>query len=365
MEEKEKWNKVPPPLAFAACMQQVIGQLKAEKKFPAMRTHVSAMNSFMEFMKAGKEEDAGDISPRGPDTEDIPFPDVFTPGRLKSYQKWLLQRGASWDTVSTYMRRLKVTYNRILPPGSDGHDFKLFADVYTKVEPKTKRALKEAHINVLANTGMDTLPGELRPVLAYFLLMFLFRGMPFIDLAYLRKRDLRDGVITYCRHKTGRQLIVRIPKEAVPLFEQCKDRNPLSPYLFPILDGRIRDEWELYQYYQKALRGFNRRLAVVAGLLLPGVKLSSYTPRHTWATLAFHMGIKTGVIRQALGHSSIRVTETYLKPFEDEKVDQANDLLISVVTEVRQTVNGTPANAAAIPIKGYMAANIPTTTGLL
>ena len=38
-----------------------------------------------------------------------------------------------------------------------------------------------------------------------------------------------------------------------------------------------------------------------------------------------------GIICQALGHSSIRVTETYLKPFENEKVDKANRKLISTV----------------------------------
>lgn len=58
----------------------------------------------------------------------------------------------------------------------------------------------------------------------------------------------------------------------------------------------------------------------------------TYTPRHTWATLAFHAGVNIGIICKALGHSSIKVTETYLKPFENEKVDIANDeLIISVV----------------------------------
>ncbi len=58
----------------------------------------------------------------------------------------------------------------------------------------------------------------------------------------------------------------------------------------------------------------------------------TYTARHTWATLAFHAGVNIGIISKALGHSSIKVTETYLKPFENEKVDIANDeLIISVV----------------------------------
>ena len=44
--------------------------------------------------------------------------------------------------------------------------------------------------------------------------MFLFRGMPFIDLAHLRKQDVIGNYIIYSRHKTGRQMTVRIPQEA-------------------------------------------------------------------------------------------------------------------------------------------------------
>lgn len=56
-----------------------------------------------------------------------------------------------------------------------------------------------------------------------------------------------------------------------------------------------------------------------------------YISYHTWATLAFHAGMSIGIISKALGHFSIKVTETYLKPFENEKVDAANEeLIISV-----------------------------------
>ena len=95
---------------------------------------------------------------------------------------------------------------------------------------------------------------------------------------------------------------------------------------------KIKKDKELYMNYLRVLRNFNLKLEKIATLLLPDVKLSSYTPRHTWATLAFHAGVNIGIICKALGHSSIKVTETYLKPFENEKVDTANDeLIISVV----------------------------------
>ena len=78
--------------------------------------------------------------------------------------------------------------------------------------------------------------------LAYFLLMFLFRGMPFIDLAHLRKQDVKGKYIVYSRHKTGRQITVRIPKEAMKLIEKFKNMNYDSIYLFPILDKKKRSK---------------------------------------------------------------------------------------------------------------------------
>ena len=65
----------------------------------------------------------------------------------------------------------------------------------------------------------------------------------------------------------------------------------------------------------------------------------TYAARHTWATLAFYSGIPIGIISKALGHSSIKVTETYLKPFENEKVDAANDeLIMSVVKRSKEKI---------------------------
>jgi len=155
--------------------------------------------------------------------------------------------------------------------------------------------------------------------------------MPFIDLAHLRKRDVQGNVIVYCRHKTGRQMTVRIPKEAVPLMKKFADKRPNFIYLFPILDSSLGNGAVLHRCYLDALRSFNGRLMKVASVLLPGVKLSSYTARHTWATLSYHLGTPVGIISEALGHSSVRVTETYLKPFAGERIDRANYKLITSV----------------------------------
>ena len=60
-------------------------------------------------------------------------------------------------------------------------------------------------------------------------------------------------------------------------------------------------------------------------------KLSSYTARHTWATTAYYCEVHPGIISEAMGHSSITVTETYLKPFRNRKIDEANMRIVDFV----------------------------------
>ena len=59
-----------------------------------------------------------------------------------------------------------------------------------------------------------------------------------------------------------------------------------------------------------------------------------YISRHTWATMAYYCEIHPGVISEAMGHSSITVTETYLKPFKNKKIDEAN---VTVISSLRKT----------------------------
>ena len=307
-------------------IKSVFEWLTADKKRPAVHTYNATLNSFTKFFG-------------GQGTEEMLVPDVFTAGKLKEYEAWLRSRNASWNTVSTYMRVLKAVYNRLVEAKRLTYDARLFDSVYTKVEAQSKRSLTEEQMNTLLHTDFEKLPEDVQNVLAYFLLMFLFRGMPFIDMAYLRKQDLKEHCITYCRHKTGKKMVVRIPHEATALFEKCRNKKTDSGYLFPILDETTENDKKLYKNYRQALRTFNRKLAKMAALLLPGTNISSYTARHTWATLAFYSGIPIGIISKALGHSSIKVTETYLKPFENEKVDAANDeLIMSVVKRSKEKI---------------------------
>ena len=309
---------------------EVIGMLKREGKFPAMHVYACTLRSYEKFC-------AEERHPKNA-TASLSMQEIFTPERLKEYEDWLAGQQSSPNTISTYMRTLQAVYNRWMSPGIEGYNPVLFKDVYTKVESRTKRALTAEQMEQLRNTDFSVLTLRQQQVLTYFLLMFMLRGMPFIDLAHLRKSDLRNRRITYRRHKTGKLMVVDVPPDAMRLLQKYRDKTD-SEYLFPLLHGGLFME-EHHHRYQETLRHFNRELARLMKQLLPGVSVSSYTARHTWATLAYHSCVPVGLISQSLGHSSIRVTMTYLKPFDAEVIDRINRQVISLVKKSKKKKDG-------------------------
>jgi len=208
---------------------------------------------------------------------------------------------------------------------------RLFKHVYTGTRADKKRALDVKDMSCVFQTLKLQKNSEvLRRSQGLFVLMFMLRGLPFVDLVYLQKKDLSGNVLTYRRRKTGRLLTVIIPQEAMLIVEQNMDKNPDSPYLFSFLRGEENSR-QAYQVYQLALRNFNHQLSLLSQELHLGCKLSSYTARHTWATLAYYCNIHPGVISEAMGHSSITVTETYLKPFSQDRIKEANEKIISSI----------------------------------
>ena len=114
---------------------------------------------------------------------------------LKNFETYLRGKDCSWNTVSTYMRTLRAVYNRAvdrhLAPYVPHH----FRYVYTGTRADRKRALdKEDMERLMAKLPNQLYSGirDLQRTRAFFLLMFMLRGIPFVDLAYLKKRDIAE-----------------------------------------------------------------------------------------------------------------------------------------------------------------------------
>lgn len=125
-------------------------------------------------------------------------------------------------------------------------------------------------------------------------------------------------------------MTIQVSSEAMAIIQRYRSKDLSSLYLLDLLDWRSRGE-EAYHEYRRQLRHFNYNLSRLAMFCNIGANVSSYTARHTWATLAKYCEIPEEVISEGLGHSSLEVTRTYLKRFENEKLNKANKIIFDYV----------------------------------
>ena len=64
---------------------------------------------------------------------------------------------------------------------------------------------------------------------------------------------------------------------------------------------------------------------IAESLGMENLNLTSYVSRHTYATVMKKAGKNTSLISEALGHSSEKTTEIYLKSFENFELDKADE----------------------------------------
>ncbi len=148
------------------------------------------------------------------------------------------------------------------------------------------------------------------------------RGMSFVDIAYLKKKDLQNGTLTYRRRKTGQQLFIKWEKP----MQEIIDKYPVneSPYLLPI----IRKTENERSQYRNALHTINDNLKKVAELAGLHTNLTLYCARHSWASIAKSKNIPISVISEGMGHDSESTTQIYLASLDNSLIDKANELIL-------------------------------------
>ena len=265
--------------SFFYFMQGIIKQLELLNKIRTSETYVAALSSFMKFRYG----------------QDILLCEIDS-DMMMLYEAWLKSKGICPNTVSFYMRILRAVYNRAVEKELIEQKYP-FRHVYTG-----------PHLDYARDM---------------FLFSFYTRGMSFVDMAYLRKSDLKNGILTYRRKKTSRQLTVKWEKcmeDIVNKYESYSDMQYLLPIITRCTDERIQ--------YRNAISRVNialKEIARLVGLTLP---LSMYCARHAWASIAKSKNIPLAVISEGMGHDSEETTRIYLASLDTNVVDKANGLIL-------------------------------------
>ena len=301
----KQFNSQPDGLSLFHFMQGIISQLKQLGRVRTSETYTATLNSFMKF-RAG---------------QDILLCEVDS-DTMQLYEAWLKGNGACPNTVSFYMRILRAVYNRAVEKelAEQRHPFK---HVYTGIDKTVKRAVSLEAIKLIKELDLT-----LNPHLAYARDMFLFsfytRGMSFIDMAYLLKSDLKDGILTYRRRKTGQQLSVKWERCMEDIVAKYKDTYN-TDYLLPIITNPLADG---RKQYRNAIYRVNTALKEVARLAGLAVPLTMYCGRHSWASIAKSKNIPLSVISEGMGHDSEETTRIYLASLDTSVIDEANSLIL-------------------------------------
>ena len=276
--------------------------------------YTNAANRFMEFRHH----------------EDLTFSQM-TGEMIEMYQAWLWNRGVGQNTVSFYLRTLRTLYNKAVEAGhAPAND--IFAHVQTADVRTAKRAVTMKDIRKIKKLDLPR-GSSLDKARDLFLLSFYLRGMAFVDMAFLKKADLKCGMLGYNRRKTHQHISIEWMKPMQAIIDKYTDQTKDSPYLLPILTGT---EASPYSAYRKAEHNTNYHLKNIGRMIGLKIPLTTYVARHTWASVALHMNIPVAVISEGMGHNSYKTTQIYLESIGVATINEANRKII------RQVITANP-----------------------
>lgn len=291
--------------SFVRFMDGVITQLQRNGQYKSWQHYRSTLNSLMRFR--GNQ----DFSLRKLDAV-----------MMESYEVYLRQQGVCRNTSSFYMRILRAVYNRAADQGLIVRQHP-FRRVYTGIDKTRKRAIPFENIRQISRLDFRHLsPRDMAK--DAFMLSFYLRGISFIDLAHLKKSDIRNGYLHYNRSKTHQRITIKWEPRMQKLVDKYQHLAVDTPYLLPFLcesGCRTMAAEQLYRNVEARITYHLRKIGHMVGMQ---GNLTLYVARHSWATAAKAHRVPISVISEALGHDSESTTQIYLRSIQTSDVDRLN-----------------------------------------
>ncbi len=291
---------------FLSFCRGLIAQLRQIGKERTAETYTNAYRSFVRFVGTG-----GDISFENVDCK-----------LMTAYEVYLKSMGVCLNSSSFYMRNLRAMYNRAVDRELVVQRYP-FKHVYTGVDKTVKRAVPIKVIRQIRDLDLVSTP-SLDYARDMFMFSFYTRGMSFVDMAYLKKSDLKNGILSYRRQKTNQQLFIKWERPMQDIIDKYDMVE--SPYLLPIIRNVEKDVRRQYRNAEQLVNKKLKKIGVQLGLSIP---LTTYVARHGWASIAKSKHIPISTISEAMGHDSEATTRIYLASLDTSSVDKANSIILN------------------------------------
>jgi len=327
------WNNV-----FNAFDQQ-IAEIKAEGRISTAGTYTVAKNSFKEFH--GKDF--------------LAFSDI-TVRFLEEYERWAVAKGNSITTVGINNRCLRRIYNLAILNGEATRDLypygaKANGFYQPPVHNSTKKALDLADIKKIFDysSGND--------VEMYYrdlwIFSYLCNGMNFNDIFHLKYKNIYGDSMEFVRKKTVRsrktsEIQVYLVDEARAIIKKWGNKpREYNSYIFKGLSAGMSADIISAIVHQE-IKQCNKYMNRIADSIGIKFNVTTYVARHSFATILKDSNEPVALISEALGHSSVSVTENYLKSFQLDKRKRAAEKLTN--WNIQPDKNGKEPNEATQPL---------------
>jgi len=287
-----------------------IALLKSEERIGTMQIYEQTLRITEEF--AG-----GDIS----------FSSITVQWLRKCEQFWLKTKNQT--STGIHFRNIRAIMNEARKAGTIKETQYPFGK--ERFEIKTGEAHKKALSIKQIKDIFDYSDGSVTTDKYKDLWLFIYmcNGINVADLVKLKYSNIIDGEICFVRQKTERtskcrkEIRVIITPELQAIINLWGITIKPDNYIFPYLKG-IETPLERKTITKELIKRINKRMKLIGEALSIG-KITTYTARHSFATVLKRGGANIAYISESLGHSDLKTTEAYLASFErDEREKNAN-----------------------------------------
>lgn len=170
---------------------------------------------------------------------------------------------------------------------------------------------------------------ELYHVRNYFMFSFYNAGIRFGDLCKLKWSNIQDGRLKYLMSKSAKNnepkwKNIKLNDHSFRILKDYRTSGQDEDYIFPILDTSKDLNDPVIFDSDKASKNtmVNTNLKRLAKLAKIELSISFHISRHSFARHAANMGMNVYAISNALAHSDLKTTQTYLNSFNESLLDK-------------------------------------------
>ncbi|QES88886.1 site-specific integrase [Rhizosphaericola mali] len=314
--EKAYFPKRPDKHNVEYAYREFIQELNAQERFGSANLYECSISALLKYKS------------------NLRFDDV-TPLFLEKFEKYIINKGLSITTVGIYIRPLRAIINReIRNENYSLNDYPFTKGKYTIPTGRNiKKALSIETIKQIISfdTESDKLMEFYKDI---WLFSFYCNGMNVADICHLKYKNMQGNIFVFQRLKTLRtyksnpkyiKVAISAPVRQIINKWSIPMENENS-YIFPLLNDSL-SPFQTKEKTRIVSHSINAQMRKIAQKIGFSGDITTYSARHSYATILLNLGAPIKLVSDNLGHSTVSVTDNYLAGFTDDFIiDYANKM---------------------------------------